>query len=301
VVAGIAVALLCAACGSAQPAQQEGGVLAVSTVFPLAWIAEQVAPDAQHVFLGQGGQEPHDLELSPGDRQAVENADVLLYLGDIGFQPQVEQAVAEAASGEGVAVSEVVGEDALHAPDEGAHAHEETVDPHVWFDAGLMAGVAERTGEAFAAADPGGAATYEANATALAADLELLDRELAAVLSDCRFSEAIVSHEAYGYLLEPHGLAQRGIAGTDPEAGASPAQLAELTEQIRAAGITAVLTEPVEGRADAEALAQEAGVRLLEINPLEIVSDREFEVGYLELLRQQASTFAQALECAGAR
>ncbi len=292
VVAGIAVALVCAACGGA-PAQQQDGVLAVSTVFPLAWIAQQVAPDAQHVFLGQGGQEPHDLELSPGDRQAVETADVLLYLGDIGFQPQVEQAAAEAASGEVVAVSEAVGEGALHA-------REDTVDPHVWFDAGLMARVAARTGEAFAAADPGGAAAYEANATALAADLELLDRELAAVLSGCRFSEAIVSHEAYGYLLEPHGLAQRGIAGTNPEAGASPAQLAELTEHIRTTGVTAVIAEPVEGRTDAEALAQEAGVRLLEINPLEIVSDQEFEVGYIELLRQQASTFAQALECTGA-
>lgn len=291
--------LALAGCGQSRPATSDGALRAVATVFPLAWIAERVAPDAELTFLGQRGREPHGLELSPADREAVETSDVVLYMGDISFQPQVEKAV-RTSRGKVVSVAAVVGDKALQAGD--AHARGQVsgaVDPHVWFDAGLMATVTERIGEAFAAADPGRQATYQANAAGMARQLTALDAEIARILSDCRFDEAITSHEAYAYLLRPHGLTQRGISGVDPEAGASPARLAQLTEEIRAKGITAVLAEPVEGRADAEVLAREAGVELLEVSPLEIVTEREYQIGYVALLRHQAQIFATALQCAG--
>jgi zinc transport system substrate-binding protein len=271
----------------------------VATVFPLAWIAEQVAPEAELTFLGQQGQEPHGLELSPADREAVGTADVVLYMGDISFQPQVEEAV-RTSRGKVVSVAAVIGDKALQSAN--AHAHGEAsraVDPHIWFDAGLMATVTEQIGDTFAAVDPDRQATYRTNAAGIARQLKALDAEIARILSDCRFDEAITSHEAYAYLLQPHGLAQQGISGVDPEAGASPARLAQLTEEIRAKGITAVLAEPLEGRADAEVLAREAGVELLEVNPLEVVTEDEHQRGYVALLRQQAQIFATALQCAG--
>lgn len=335
----LAAAMTAAACGqpdelaapsaesSSPPAAAAGGpVTAVATVFPLAWIAEQVAPDAEVTFLGQRGQEAHDFELSPGDRVAIERSDVVLYLGDIDFQPQVEDAV-PAASGEVVAVAEVVGDDALLTGAADAHAHEDAadddhadeedeagddhadeegedhaededaVDPHVWFDAALMAEVAEHIGEAFATAAPDAAETYTANAESVASDLLALDAEIDGLLTGCAQDEAIVSHEAYAYLLGPRDLAQHGIAGINPEGGASPQALAELTAEIEAEGIGFVLAEPFEGRADAEALAAETGIELLDIDPLEVVTDEQFERGYIELLREQAQRFATALEC----
>ncbi|MGH8933081.1 MAG: metal ABC transporter substrate-binding protein [Egibacteraceae bacterium] len=297
----IVLTLTVTACGNPEAPGGEGTetVRAVASVFALAWIASQVAPDAGLTVLGQQGQEPHDLELSPGDREALQTADVVLYMGDIDFQPQVEAAV---TSGEVVDVTSIVGDAALQVG--AAHAHEgeegeATVDPHIWFDPGLMAGVAERVGDAFAAADPANAQVYRDNATQVTQQLEALDEEIARMLSRCELDEAIVSHEAYAYLLQPHGLTQHGLSGVNPEAGGSPADLAELTVQIRAEGIPAVLAEPFEGRSDAEALAREAGVQLLEIDPLEVATPQQVEVGYPDLLRQQASTFATALRCAG--
>jgi len=90
-----------------------------------------------------------------------------------------------------------------------------------------------------------------------------------------------------------------GFSVVTPGAGSSPADLAALTQEIRDEGIPAVLAEPFEGRSDAEALAREAGLDVLEINPLEVVTPEEHEIGYPDLLRQQASTFATALRCAG--
>jgi zinc transport system substrate-binding protein len=222
-----------------QDAAAGAGLTAVAAVYPFAWLAQQVAPGAE-VDLLQGAQEAHDLDLSPMQRAAVETADVVLFTGPIDYQPQVEQAV-RSARGAVVSASEVAGEDALLPAAAGAHDHDEeqhgsesdesqpdephgeaahssagetpegeveAVDPHLWFDPAIMAEVALATGEAFAQADPGEAATYRSNATQVAAQLRSLDSELAGLLGgQCRFDEAIVSHAAYGYLLTPFASA----------------------------------------------------------------------------------------------
>lgn len=286
---------------------------AVATVFPLAWMVRAIAPDAALTELGGGG-DAHDLDLSPPQRAAVETADVVAFMGALAFQPQVETAV-EAATGQVVDVAEIAGEDALL--EAGAHAHEEegeehtgeeegqehageeaTVDPHLWFDANLMAQVATRLGEAFAAADPQRAATYQDRAATVSGQLSQAAADVEGLLGgDCEFDEAIVSHEAYGYLLEPFGKRQHGVAGVAPEPGASGADLAALVDEIQAEGLRYVLAGPEEGRADAEALAAEAGVELLEILNLEAVTPAQAETGYPDLLRAQAETFATALGC----
>jgi zinc transport system substrate-binding protein len=136
-----------------------------------------------------------------------------LFVGEIGYQPQVEDAV-PSADGESVSLSEVAGPDRLLEPGEDPHAHEEqgedhaegtqgdeqgevVVDPHIWFDLDVMADVAVRAGDAEA---------YRGNAKALRAELGVLATELDEVLGgECSHQEVIVSHQAYGYLFAPHG------------------------------------------------------------------------------------------------
>ena len=292
-------------------------VSAVAAVYPLSWLAEEVAPEADVTTLNAGGLQAHDVEITPGQRQAVETADVVLFVGDIGYQPQVEQAVGS-ARGEVVSVAEVAGPERLlepvaeahveqepaaeaHHGDGAAEAHsgeEAVVDPHIWFDAEVMADVAVRTGEAFATADPGNAETYRNNARAVSEELAELGRELDATLGgECRHLEVIVSHQAYGYLLAPLGVAQHGVTGINPQAGASSAELAELVEEIEREGFGHVLTEPQEGREGAETVAREADVELLEISPLDAVTDEQAGAGFIELVRAQAAQFATALGC----
>ncbi len=314
-VASLSVAL--AACGGegAAPPGAVGdgaGVTAVAAVYPLAWLAERVAPDAEVALLDAGGLEAHDLELSPGQRRAIEAADVVVFVGHIGFQPQVEEAIASSGGeGEVVSLAEVAGPDRLLEPaagDQGEegdeHAgeveadEEPVVDPHIWFDLEVMAETAVRAAEAFAASDPENAVTYRENAKRLGEELADLEGELDETLGgECRHREVIVSHQAYGYLLEPFGVEQRGITGIDPSAGASSAVVGELVEEIRREGFQHVLTEPVEGRDGAETVAREADVELLEISPLDAVTPDQARAGFVSLVRSQAAQFATALGC----
>lgn len=339
-------AAACAGAESASPADgagastsDAGAAAAPSTVassYPLAWIAGQVAPDAELTDLSRGGGDPHDFELSPSQREAMESSDVVLYLGAVDFMPQVEEAVTD-AGGIVVDASEVAGEDRLldgdahahegegeeehadetssagadagssededHADEDGDEEHSDeeggVVDPHMWFDPSIMGDYATATGEAFAEADPDNAETYTQNAAAVAEDMTALQTELDETLGgDCTFDEAIVSHEAFGYLLAPHDKVEHGVTGVDAEAGASGGELAELVEEIEAEGFGHILADVLEGRADAEALAGETGVELLDVNSLDVVDDETAAIGYPDLVRQQADAFATALGCA---
>ena len=85
--------LLLAAC---TPSTNVGEPSAVTTVYPLTWLVEEIAPDLAVTSLAARGQDPHDMELTPQQRAALEQASLVVYLGDLDFQPQVEQAVPSA-------------------------------------------------------------------------------------------------------------------------------------------------------------------------------------------------------------
>jgi zinc transport system substrate-binding protein len=286
-----------------------GDLQTVAAVYPLAWVAGQIAPDAEVNLLNEGGQEAHDLDISPPQRAAIETADVVLYMGDIDYQPQVEDSI-PAAPGEVVSAAEVAGDDALLAASADAHVHEDEgtddhadeeggVDPHLWFDPAILAEVAAAAGEAFAAADPDNAEAYQQNAAAVSEQLTGLGDDLDDLLGgDCAFDEAIVSHAAYAYLLQPYDKTQHAVTNVSAEGDASAGELAEIVGEIREEGFTHVLAEPVEGREGAEAVANEAGVELLEISPLDAVTEEQAAAGLPDLVRAQAEAFATALGCA---
>ena len=317
----VLLSLLAAGCGgrdvtsaSADSAEEtdDAALQAVAAVYPLAWVAGQVAPDAQVNLLNQGSQEAHDLDISPAQRAAIETAEVVLYTGDVDYQPQVEEAI-PAAQGHVVDAADVAGDDALLAAAADAHAHEAdgdeegddhanaagSVDPHLWFDPEIMAEVAVATGGAFAAADPDNAGTYRRNAAAVSDEMAALGDDLETLRGgDCRFDEAIVSHAAYAYLLQPHDKAQHAVTNVSAEGDAAAGELSEIVDEIEEEGFTHVLAEPVEGREGAETVATEAGVKLLEILPLDTVTNEQAATGLPGLVRAQAETFATALGCA---
>lgn len=316
--------LTLAACGAgaADPgggdASGPGSGLSVATpLFPVSWMAEQLAPGAEVHFLLAGGGDPHDLELSPSERELLETADVVAYAGDLDFMPQFESAV-PSAGGEVVSLAQVAGDDRLlrfdHDDRDDDHDDDHAgsrsggsdrgggeIDPHLWFDPAVMDDTAAALGDALATADPDRADAYGDAAAELAAELDDLSGEVDARLSACAHDTVIISHEAYAYLLEPRGISQEGISSAGGHGEASPRRLAELSERIVAEGIPAVAAEPLHGRADAEALAAEAGVDIVEVNPLEDVSDDEYERGYPRLLLDQVDSFARVLGCEGRR
>lgn len=292
----LALPLLLAGCGGA------GGSAtaehrAAAAFFPLQWVTERVAGSGWEVTgLTSPGAEPHDLELGIAQTAALDEADVVVYQHE--FQPAVDEAVANVATGLTVDAAEVVhlreaggGEHA--AEDEDDHGDQ---DPHFWLDPLLMADLADAVADALTEADPAGASDYAARAAEVRTDLEELDAAYTEGLGTCERTTMVVTHEAFGYL-ERYGLHFEGIVGLTPDAEPTPAAIARLQELIAEQGITTVFSERLASTAMADALAADTGVTTAVLDPIEGPAEGESGSDYVSLMEQNLVALQQAGGC----
>jgi zinc transport system substrate-binding protein len=294
-----------AACdgGGADPAD---GRMAVSASFyPLQWAAEQVGGD--HVVvtgLTPPGGEPHDLELTPKAVGRLARADVVVYLA--GFQPAVDDAVAQEARDAAFDVSGVADLSISASADGHVHpgeatpehaGHAGTADPHFWLDPVRFEKVATAIGERFAAADPPHAADYRARAGRLVADLSALDRAYRAGLADCAQHDLVTAHTAFAYLAQRYGLSQEGIAGISPDVEPDAATLRDLAQLVRSHGVTTVYTETLASPALAETVARETGATVAVLDPVEGLTSSSAGRDYLEVMRSNLATLEVGQQC----
>jgi len=281
---GASVALFAAACTGAS---SEGRVNVVAAIYPLAWAAQQVGGDRVDVEdLTPPGVEAHDATLTAAQRADIQTADVVVYLGRIDFQPDVERAVDD-AGGKVIDVTAELG----NRPRTG-----ETFDPHLWLDPADMQEIVRQVADALVTTDPSRADGYADRAEAALGALEDLDATFRAGLAGCAFTTFVVTHEAFGYLAGAYGLRQLGIEGLAPESEPSAARIqaaAQAIDQGRAAPV--VFYEETEaGRRVGRSVAADAGVPALPLNALE--SDPA-PLDYVSVMEENLTNLREGLRC----
>ena len=278
----VAVATLVTGCGNSDGGKSKQAV--VAAFYPLAFAAEQIAGAGTAVKnLTPAGAEPHDLELSPGDVRAVDDASLVLYLGE-GFMPGLETAVEQR---DGRSLDLLAGEDLRPGRNEGG---KDARDPHVWLDPVRYAAIARAIGAELGQAESAGR---------LADKLGLLDVEFRRGLATCERRQIVTSHAAFGYLAGRYGLEQVPLEGLSPEAEPSAQDIADLVDLVRASGATTVFFEPLISPKLAQTVAREAGVETAVLNPLEGLTDDEAAAGadYFSVMRSNLAALEKALGC----
>ncbi|MEN3614877.1 anchored repeat ABC transporter, substrate-binding protein [Plantactinospora sp. ZYX-F-223] len=127
----------------------------------------------------------------------------------------------------------------------GKHVHGE-IDPHLWQNVRNAISYVELIRDTLIGADPLGAASYRANATAYIAQLERLDgfvRDTIARIPSSR-RHLVTTHDAFGYLGQAYGIEISGFVTPNPATEPSLADRRRLTETIRNLDIPAVFLEP---------------------------------------------------------
>jgi zinc transport system substrate-binding protein len=273
----LAMTLLVAALPSCN-GRSGNGLTVVASFYSLAFAAEQVGGAGVEVIdLTPPGSEAHDVELSFEDRTALETADLVLYLGDIGFQPQIERAVDD-ASGEVVVAASIEGDD-----------------PHVWLDPLAFAEMTERAAKGYARVDEDREGEYRTRAEKLRARLETLDEQYRTTLADCRSHTILVTHDAFGYLADRYGLEEVGLAGISPEGEPTSESLIQAEALVRDGDVDAVFYEETEeGRRIAETVGQDLGIPAL---PLATLESRPPEGNYLTVMEANLDSLAGGLGC----
>ena len=266
---GLVGVLAVAGCGGAAGGDPRPTV--VAAFYPLAWAAGEIAGDRYRVVdLTPPGAEPHDVELSPRDVEAIRDAELVVYAGG-GFQPAVEDAVADR---DGPSLDVLDGEP----------------NPHVWLDPVRFSTTARALGDALGRPAAG---------RRLAKAIENLGREYEEGLRSCRRRRLVSSHAAFGHLAARYGLTVRSLAGTSPEAEPGPRELERLVDEVRAAGVTTVFTEPLVSDRLADTVAREAGVEVATLDPIEGLGEERLDAGedYVSVMRKNLDALREALGC----
>lgn len=284
-----------------EAAAADGPLSVVAAFYPLQFVTERVAGDRAEVSsLTAPGAEPHDLELTPQAVAALGDADLVVYEG--GFQAAVDDAVESEGGDNALDVSPAADLDLTYAGDveegEEPEPGAEVTDPHFWLDPARLSAVVESVSERLAETDPDGADTYAANADALTEDLTALDGEFSDALAGCTDRTLVTSHEAFGYLAERYDLEQLGISGLSPEEEPDAGRLAEVTDFVRANGVSTIYFETLISPAVAEAVAAETGASTAVLDPIEGLTEASAGTDYLAVQRSNLESLRTGQSCA---
>ncbi|MGK7346738.1 MAG: metal ABC transporter substrate-binding protein [Candidatus Nitrospinota bacterium M3_3B_026] len=269
-----------------------GSLKVTATIHPIADIARRVGGGAVSVHtLLKPGQGPHTYEPTPGDMRAIEKSDMVVVTG-FGLEEWLDNLLEPHGKPGRVVVD--LSEAAPDPIKSATHFHGNgQVNPHYWLDPIIMARAAERVGDAMAAKLPAEAENIHRRAAKLAERIRALDEQIRAALGKPGLAKSFVAfHNAWEYFAARYGLEQAGVIETAPGREPSARHMIELIEKIKESGARAVLTEPRFPPRLAETLAREAGVRVVEVDPIGGVPGRE---GYIELMRYNAGQFVKAL------
>ncbi|HYY43564.1 MAG TPA: metal ABC transporter substrate-binding protein [Actinomycetota bacterium] len=283
------------ACSGTPAPERSGRPAVVAALYPLAWAARAVAGSRAEVTdLTPPGAEPHDIELTASQVEALTRASLVLYVGE-GFQPAVQDALGE-IQGNKIDVLELAqGFPGGDTPSNGkSHAQPHRAgDPHVWLDPSAMQSIVLRTGQELAHLDPANAPNYLARAGHAATALRRLDHAYRVALSGCRSRSFVTGHEAFGYLARRYGLRQVTVSGLDPEAEPSPQSLVRAVRYLRAHGADVVFYERSGNRRLAATVAEEAGARTLVLDAME----QGPPGGYIAAMRRNLASLREGLAC----
>lgn len=282
----------------------EKNLKVVASFYPLAYLTQEIAGDAFLVeTLIPAGVEPHDYEPSTQNVQDLYDADLVVYQGS-GFELWIEDLKSNVSDEtvqflEASSLVELRPANADLVEDEEDHSASPRRDPHSWLDPVLMQNVVNGIVAKLSELAPENKDQFELNAKTLNDQLAVLDQAFSRGLSNCEKDTVVVSHNAFSYLAARYGFLIKSIAGLSPDDEPSLNELVELQDFIAENDVQVVFMETLASPEIAETLANEAGLTVLTLNPLEGLTVEEIADGknYFTVMEENLKNLQLAMAC----
>ena len=328
---GIGVAALATGPNVAASAEAPIAVASIKPIHSL--LAGVMDGVGRPILLVTGGASPHTFSLRPSDAKALEDAEVVVWVGEDleSFLVQPLDALAsdayilELSRAEGIMLhrfreggawdehDDDHGEDdedededrraGMDDEEDEAHVHHEDghehhsgeYNMHLWLDPANAEVIVDSMAGALSRIDPGRTSVYGENAAAVKARLRALDEELDEAFAPVRDRGFIVFHDAWQYLDTRYGLRAVGSVTVNPDQSPGAARLSEIREKISEAEATCVFAEPQFEPRLVRTLVEGTGAATGTLDPLGAALEDGPDL-YFDLMRGNARTF---LACFG--
>jgi zinc transport system substrate-binding protein len=281
-------------------------ITVAASILPLGDFCQKIGGKYVDVIvLVPPGASPHVFEPSPTAVAKATSAKVFVYVG-AGLDPWAERLLKAHRTPGQLVVEAVAGIPLIKDVDEheeagaqepekaGHHHHNEAGNPHVWLDPVLAQDICRRIAQALIRVDPAHKNAYEVNLAGYMGQLEKLDQDIKKTVATFQQRDYVSFHNAYIYFARRYGLRQVGVIEAAPGREPSPGHLQNIITAIKKTGGKAVFAEPQLSPRVAEVIAQEAGVKVLFLDPLG--GRPPYGSNYIQLIRINLAVLAQAMQ-----
>jgi len=267
----------------------------------------------------------HHFTLKPSQARALQNADIVFWIGPGMEQPLTKALATLAADAQSVALDDSAGlvlfdfdDDGHddygtkdkrdgHDDHDGHDGHDDHgtkdkhnghgghgINPHIWldpFNAQIMLGViADHLGKA----DPVNAKAYQANADAMRQTFAQLQIDIARQLAPFAESEFLVLHDANIYFERRFGMRAHAAITTEPDVMPTAAKIKKLRHDLESHPMDCIFGEPCLGQKAVRLIAEGSDIRIGQLDPL----GGQLPAGaslYADLLKSYAAAFKACL------
>ena len=264
----------------------------------------------------------HHFTLKPSQARALQNADIVFWIGPGMEQPLTKALATLAADAQSVALDDSAGLVLFDFDDDGHDDHGTKdkhdghgghdghddhgtkdkhdghgghgINPHIWldpFNAQIMLGViADHLGKA----DPVNARAYQANADAMRQTFAQLQIDIARQLAPFAESEFLVLHDAHIYFERRFGMRAQAAITTEPDVMPTAAKIKKLRHDLESHPIDCIFGEPFLGQKAVRLIAEGSDIRIGQLDPL----GSQLPAGaslYADLLKSYAAAFKACL------
>lgn len=263
-------ALLLTSCGAVY--KTETPVVVYSSFYAMDSFVKVIGGEnVVHHSVVPLGAEPHGFEPSAKDMAKLSDADLFVYSGG-----GIDDWVKDIASTLPETVSVVCASDSRALSLD---------DPHVWLSMSNAKEQLQTICDALSVVDEENFPDYRKRFDEYTERIDKLREEYQN--AGLEGKKLFVTHGAYAYLCYETGMEQVALEGASGEGDPSPAQMAQVIEQIKTSGAKCIFYDPLDGDKTALSVARETGVEALPLYTFEGDNEHRDYIETMELNLEQ--------------
>ncbi len=259
-------------------------------------------------LIVDGYNSPHGFSLKPSHAKMIENADLIIWVGEDleAFLEKPLNTIAKKAVNVEIMELKSIkklkfreknvfedhddhGHKEKKHDDHGheGHAHGEH-DPHVWLDPMNAKVIIKEIEKQLIKLDPNNSSKYKANSKKAQSELDNLTKNIKRDLKgNLRF---VVFHDAYQYFENRFGIKVLGALTVNPDVLPGAEQLSEIREVIEHEKVNCLFAEPQFNPAIIKSIAKDTKIKTGVLDPLGATLDKGKSM-YMDLLKEISNSF----------
>ncbi len=256
-----------------------------TSFYPIYDFVKKIGKDKVDVsVIVPNGMEPHDFEPTAKQIIDLQNADAI-FVNGMGFESWIDKL-------NNATIIDL-------SKDLPAEENTRVSNPHIWLDPLLVKSQAKNILNSLISLDPQNNLYYNDNHAQFTNQLDRLDGDIIANLTNCKLRDFLSFHDAFGYFADRYGLIQHSIQGISPETEAPPQKIRESIDLSKQLGLDVIFTEDNVDPRLTETIAQEINGQVLTLSPIETISDEEIQMNrdYFSKMYDNLNNLKIALKC----